>query len=94
MKLITGEFYLNAHGGIIKISKINKDGHYQDGNKTIYIDSGKEANGYDIKSDRDLIAHIPKQLHFRLCEIIEDYYTDIDVKEFIDDNYKMMEGLR
>lgn len=39
-----------------------------------------------------IVAHIPKELHFRLCEIIEDYHIDIEVKEFIDNNYKMMKG--
>lgn len=91
MKLEVGEFYLTEDGRIIKITENKQKDLFLDSDDYFYNEIG--VNDI-INTNRNLIAHIPKQLHFRLCEIIEDYYTDIDVKEFIDDNYKMMEGLR
>ena len=90
LKLEVGKFYLSASGEIIKINGSNKNlNTFLDINDNEY-----EVNGICVGDMRlfDLIAYIPKQLHFRLCEIIEDYYIDIDVKEFIDNNYKMMKG--
>lgn len=88
MKLEVGEFYLTEDGRVIKILE---NGKYQFLDKDDFI---YDENGINDESNtnRNLIAHIPKQLHFRLCEIIEDYHIDIDVKEFIDNNYKMMKG--
>ena len=92
MKLEVGEFYLSASGEVFKIDSYQK-GQYSFKTKNNY--SYKQNGRYnDNKTELDLIAHIPKELHFRLCEIIEDYYIDIDVKEFVDNNYKMMKGLK
>lgn len=91
MKLEVGEFYLSASGEILELESFLRDGLFIDTSGQKYDIDGVAV---DMLTNYDLIAHIPKQLHFRLCEIIEDYYTDIDVKEFIDDNYKMMKGLR
>lgn len=88
MKLEVGEFYLSASGEVIEII-IKRSNMFED----VYLNSFFEdgiCNG-DIR-DFDLIAHIPKELHFRLCEIIEDYYIDGDVKEFIDEHYKIHKG--
>lgn len=90
MKLEVGEFYLSAGGEIININ--GKDGDmFLDTNSNGYFLNG-HARPKDKISVYDLIAHIPKALHFRLCEIIEDYYIDGDVKEFIDEHYKIMKG--
>ena len=95
MKLEVGEFYLSANGNITKIIECTDCEELQD--EYNYKSNDDEWYRYDgnygeNNSGKDLIAHIPKQLHFRLCEIIEDYYIDGDVKEFIDNNYKMMKG--
>lgn len=90
MKLEVGEFYLSANGEIVNIN--GKDGYmFLDTNSNGYFLNG-HARPKDKTSVYDLIAHIPKKLHFRLCEIIEDYHIDIDVKELVDNNYKIMKG--
>lgn len=90
MKLEVGEFYLSASGEIVNIN--GKDGDmFLDTNSNGYFLNGN-VRPKDKISVYDLIAHIPKALHFRLCEIIEDYYIDGDVKEFIDEHYKIMKG--
>lgn len=33
------------------------------------------------------VAHIPKELHYHICIIIKDYYTDCNIKSDIDNNY-------
>lgn len=92
MKLEVGEFYLSANGNITKIDfcikAVNSIGNYPFKSN---VDEWYDINGRygENNSKKDLIAHIPKALHFRLCEIIEDYYIDGDVKEFIDEHYKI-----
>ena len=88
MKLEAGEVYLRASGEIVKIIYCDSACCY-DIDEVEYLHDGKYVCGY---RSNDLIAHIPKELHFRLCEIIEDYHIDIDVKEFIDNNYKIHKG--
>lgn len=90
MKLEIGEFYLSASGEIVNINGKGGD-MFLDTNSNGYFLNGN-VRPKDKISVYDLIAHIPKALHFRLCEIIEDYYIDGDVKEFIDEHYKIMKG--
>lgn len=90
MKLEVGEFYLSASGEIVNINGKDED-MFLDTNSNGYFLNGN-VRPKDKISSYDLIAHIPKQLHFRLYEIIEDYYTDFLVKKFIDANYVLDKG--
>lgn len=81
MNLEVGNYYLNGDGRIIKIVKIDKRGYFEDSDRTLYIDNGKEANRYDIKSDRDLISEIPPELHWNLMYNIKNFHTNGNVRK-------------
>lgn len=34
------------------------------------------------------VARVPKELHYRICELIKDYHTNDEVKVFINSNYE------
>lgn len=81
MKLEDGEFYLTEDGRIIKITENKQKDLFLDSDDYFYDEIG--VNDI-INTNRNLIAHIPKELHHRLCTIIKDYHTNNDVKNFID----------
>lgn len=85
MKLEVGEVYLNAAGNIVKIDSYIK-GVYPFKTKNNY---SYKANGRynDNKTELDLIAHIPKELHYEICRTIKVYYTDEKAKFHIDNGY-------
>lgn len=84
MELKVGEFYLTEDGRIIKIAEKCDDNNYLDGDDYYYNKSGIN----DITdTKRNIISHIPKELHFHICNVIKDYYTDCNIKKDIDDNY-------
>lgn len=76
MKLEVGEFYLTSEGEIAKID--GKDGDkFLDSNFNSYNESGQYLSGLFPLSKHckyDLIAHIPKELHFELLKMVNDYY--------------------
>ena len=78
-------FYLNAMGEILHI-QIRDENIAVDENGNIYTRNGvfKYANNLDY----DLIGYIPKELHYRLLESINGYYTCEPIKTFIDNFYK------
>ncbi|MGL5752144.1 MAG: hypothetical protein ACRCXT_16545 [Paraclostridium sp.] len=81
LKLESGEFYLTEDGRITKIVEKQEKDLYLDSDDYFYNDIGVN----DIaNTNRNLIAHIPKELHYRICELINDYHTNNEVKEFID----------
>ena len=85
MKLEVGEFYLSASGEIFKIDSCQK-GQYPFKTKSNY--SYKQNGRYnDNKTELDLIAHIPKELHYRICKMIKNYHTDEKAKFHIDNGY-------
>ena len=85
MKLEVGEFYLSASGEIFKIDSYQK-GQYPFKTKNNY--SYKQNGRYnDNKTELDLIAHIPKELHYRICDMIKNYHTDEKAKFHIDNAY-------
>lgn len=87
MKLEVGEFYLNANGEIIKIVEIhinNSNTEFYDSNSNSYSENGKFYIESIVESCIDLIAHIPKELHHSICELINDYHTNNYVKEYED----------
>ena len=84
MKLEVGEYYLNAKGEIIKIDdKVNVSSMYPFRSYCSY--SFKEDGKYsENATELDLIAHIPKELHFDIIRTIKAYHTDNTIKEYID----------
>ena len=83
MKLEVGEFYLSASGEVIEII-YKEDNMFED----VYLKSFFEdgiCNG-DIR-DFDLIAHIPKELHFDIIKTIKAYHSNNIIKECIDNIY-------
>jgi len=84
MKLEVGEFYLTEDGRIIKIVE---NGKYQFLDKDDFI---YDENGINDESNtnRNLIAHIPKGLHYKIIDIIKDYYTIPMIRDSINNSYK------
>lgn len=41
-----------------------------------------------FQSKDKTVSHIPKELHYRICELIKDYHTSDRVKVFINSNYE------
>lgn len=85
MKLEVGEFYLTEDGRIIKI--------YENKQKDLFLDSDdyfyNEIGVNDIiNTNRNLIAHIPKQLHYKIMDIIKDYYTIPMIRDSINNLYE------
>lgn len=83
LKIEVGEFYLSASGEVIEII-IKRSDMFEDVYSNYFYEDGICYG--DIR-DFDLIAHIPKELHYRICELINDYHTSNEVKDFINDNY-------
>ena len=86
MKLEVGEFYLNAAGDIVKIDSYIK-GVYPFKTKNNY---SYKANGRynDNETELDLIAHIPKELHYDIIKRINTYYAYSGIRDAINTNYK------
>jgi len=85
MKLEVGEFYLSAGGEIVEINFFNKFSMFEDINCNTYLENGK-CNG-DCR-EFDLIAHIPKELHYKICDLINDYHTIPIIRDSINNIYK------
>lgn len=84
MELKVGEFYLTEDGRIINIVEKCDDNNYLDGDDYYYDKSGIN----DITdTKRNIIAHIPKELHFDIIKTIKAYYSDNSTKEYIDYAY-------
>lgn len=87
MKLEVGEYYLSANGNITKIVDYidNEDEedeyNYKSNDDEWYRYDG--SYGTEIKN-RDLIAHISKQLHKHILNEINSYHTDIDFRKVVD----------
>lgn len=86
LKLEVGEFYLSASGEIININ--GKDGDmFLDTNSNGYFLNGN-VRPKDKTSVYDLIAHIPKELHYDIIKTIISYHTDGNsIKKCIDYAY-------
>ena len=86
MKLEVSEFYLSAAGEVIKIeSKTDSAYPFMGTNSKTYLENGIYEENY--QSDYDLIAHIPKELHFDIIRTIKAYHSDNSTKEYIDCAY-------
>ncbi len=86
MILEVGEFYLNASKEIVKIDRFNTIRcRYYD-----RFDNEYEINGkYLIANphNKDLIAHITKQLLNHLVVEVNSYHIDNEFKQMIDNVY-------
>lgn len=85
MNLEVGNYYLNAIGEIVKIdsSWLNthfniRDNYYYDINDTAYFENGKTVG--DCR-EFDLIAEIPKELHWNLMYNIKNFHTNGNVRK-------------
>lgn len=77
MKLEVGEYYLSGSGAMVKIDHFNQIRcRYYDNFDNEYETNGKYliANPHN----KDLIAHIPKELHKHILNEINSYYSDKD----------------
>lgn len=88
MKLEVGEFYLSAYGTIDKIEKKRDNAHYplEGISMYSYLENGKYED-INIDDGLDLIAHIPKQLHYELLRVVNEYHTNKEFKSMIDINF-------
>lgn len=85
IKIEQDGFYLNAMGEILHIEIIG-DGDYLDENGNKYSING--VFGGSNNSDYDLIAYIPKELHYNILKIINNYHKNESYKSFIDREFK------
>lgn len=83
MILEVGEHYLTEDARIIKISEQKKD-YFLDNDDYIYSKTGVND---DENTERNTIAHIPKQLLNHLVVEINNYHTDNEFKQIIDNVY-------
>lgn len=85
IKIEQDGFYLNAIGEILHI-EIRDDGIPIDDNGHKY---GEDGSFLDCSnSDYDLVAYIPKELHYSVLKTINNYYKNEDCKLFIDKEFK------
>lgn len=81
IKIEQDGFYLNAIGEILHIEI--RDDIPKDDNGHKY---GEDGSFLDCaNSDYDLIAYIPKEIHYSVLKTINNYYKNEDYKRFIKD---------
>lgn len=85
MKLEVGEFYLTDSKEIVFIERKDNDGFFVDTDENRYKENGTLSMFQS--SEFDLIAHIPKELHFDIIKTIKAYHSDNSIKEYIDYAY-------
>lgn len=77
------KIYLTSLGEITKI--LHKTGNlYKCSNGTEY-----NISGHDVRDDssKDIIAEVPKELHFEMLRVINEYHTNKEFKFIVDKNY-------
>lgn len=85
MKLEVGEFYLTEDGRIIKITENKQKDLFLDSDDYFYNEIGVNEI---INTNRNLIAHIPKELHYDIIKRIKTYHIHSGIRDAIDTNYK------
>ena len=90
LKLEVGEFYLSASGEIVNINGKDED-MFLDTNSNGYFLNG-HVRPKDKISVYDLIAYIPKKLHYDIIKTIKAYHTDDITKHYIDNAYNNKEN--
>ena len=85
IKIEKGGFYLNVNGEIVKISK-RSDGFFEDENGYTYNENGLFLGC--STSNYDLIAYIPKELHYNILKTINEYHKNESYKSFVDKEFK------
>lgn len=92
VELQVGEFYLSASGEIVKICSIGIEVINYKNTKVFYDigDNYYEYGGTCVGNIRefDLIAHIPKELHYMITKLINNYHTKENYKKSIKDIFK------
>ena len=87
MKIEVGEYYLSANGNIVKIIKQRLPTSLLVSNiDVLHKSDGTVNNGFD--REYDLIAHIPKELHYDIIKRIKTYHIHSGIRDAIDANYK------
>lgn len=84
MKLEVNEYYLNSSGEIVKIEIYDSFHYWRDSNCNSYSYKGEYLGVH--RGQYDLIAHIPKTLHYDLLKRIEAYHTNDSYKIYCDKN--------
>ena len=84
MILEDGEYYLNASREIVKIDKTENGKNFKDQSYNFYTSNGISFSQFN---HFDLIAHIPKQLLNHLVVEVNNYHTDNEFKQMIDNVY-------
>lgn len=92
MKLEVGEFYLSASGNITKIVDYKDNEDKED--EYNYLANDDEWYRYDgiygaEISNRDLIAHIPKELHLKIIELVNSYHTNRVYKKAVNESFRI-----
>lgn len=85
IKIEQDGFYLNAMGEIIHI-ETRGDGYFLDENGNKYSINGVFGGGNN--SDYDLIAYIPKELHYGILQKIDNYHKSNSYKEFVNREFE------
>lgn len=86
MKIEVGEYYLAENGNIVKIIRQRLLTSLLVSNIDIlYKSNGTVSDGFI--NDYNLIAHIPKQLLNHLVVEVNNYHTDNEFKQMIDNVY-------
>lgn len=85
IKIEQDGFYLNAQGEILKIELLI-NGVPADESGNLYNLSGRHIESEPGKYD--LIGYIPKELHYRILKIINDYHKSSRYKEFINREFE------
>ena len=86
MKIEVGNYYLNASGEVVKIFGIEND-MFLDGSGNGFYEDGKVRRRNKI-SVFDLIAEIPKELHWWIIHNINYYYRNPSTKNKIEKRFK------
>ena len=85
MKLEVGEFYLTEDGRIIKITENKQKDLFLDSDDYFYNEIG--VNDI-INTNRNLIAHIPKELHLKIIESVTSYHTNNVYKKVVNESFR------
>ena len=74
IKIEKDGFYLCVNGEIVKIGK-RSDGLFEDENGFTYNENGLFLD-CSASNNYDLIGYIPKELHYEILRMIDDYWRN------------------
>ena len=79
MNLEVNEYYLNASGEIVKIIEFNRVDRLYFSENNSYFEDGLYYS--DEKHRKDLIAEVPKELHWWILYNIKNFHTNRNVRK-------------